>query len=169
MTQIQSSSSPKLAAVPGAGTEPDKTRTGKIVVRRTIAATVDELFDAWLDPESLAQWMHPGSTRPSTVNVDARVGGAFEIVMHHDSGPNRHHGEYRVIERNRKLVFTWHSHATHQTETLVTVEFHAHEGATEIVLTHERMPDHDAGLKHTNGWPRRWTCWKAASRADPPM
>lgn len=29
--------------------------TGAIVVKHTIPATVDELFDAWLDPESLAQ------------------------------------------------------------------------------------------------------------------
>ena len=98
MTEMQASSSAGPAAVPAA------IKTGKIVVRRTIAATVDELFDAWLDPDGLAQWMHPGSARPSTVTVDARVGGAFEIVMHHDSGPNRHYGEYRVIERNRRLT-----------------------------------------------------------------
>jgi uncharacterized protein YndB with AHSA1/START domain len=117
-----------------------QTQTGKIVVRRTIPATVDELFDAWLDPESLAQWMHPGTAARSTARVDARVGGAFEVVMNYESGPRRHYGEYRVIERNKKLAFTWYSDATHHTETLVTV------------LTHERMPDHAAGLKHTNGW-----------------
>jgi hypothetical protein len=32
------------------------------------------------------------------------------------------------------------------------VEFNAASASTEIVLTHERMPDHAAGLKHTNGW-----------------
>ena len=146
MTQMQTST-PNAAAAPAAAP-----KTGKIVVRRTIAATVDELFDAWLDPESLAQWMRPGSSIPSSAKVDARVGGAFEVVMHHDSGPNRHYGEYRVIERNKRLQFTWLSHATHHTETLVTVEFHPQDGGTEIVLTHERMPDHDAGIKHTNGW-----------------
>ncbi len=127
-------------------------KPGKIVVRRTMAATVDELFDAWLDPESLAQWMHPGTTARSTVSVDARVGGRYEVVMNYDSGPNRHYGEYRVIERNRKLVFTWHSAATRHTETLVTVEFNVSSSSTEIVLTHERLPDHEAGRSHTNGW-----------------
>lgn len=125
---------------------------GKIVVRRTIVATVDELFDAWLDPESLAQWMHPGTTTRSTVSVDARVGGAYEVVMNYDFGPRRHYGEYRAIERNRKLVFTWHSDATLHTETLVTVEFKAATSNTEIVLTHERLPDHESGCSHTNGW-----------------
>ena len=147
MTQTQSSSAPKAATVSTAGI-----KTGKIVVKRSIPATVDELFDAWLDPESLVQWMHPGTMNRSTASVDARVGGTFEVVMHYDNGPQRHYGEYRVIERNKRLVFTWHSNATHHTETLVTVEFNVGNASTEVVLTHERMPDHEAGLKHTNGW-----------------
>ena len=126
--------------------------TGKIVVRRTIPATVEELFDAWLDPESLAQWMRPGAISPSTARVDARVGGAFEVVMHYADGPLRHYGEYRAIERNRKLVFTWHSDATHDAQTLVTVDFNVTDAGTEIVLTHERMPDHEAGISHIQGW-----------------
>ena len=146
MTAAQTDST-QGAIVPSSGI-----KTGKIVVRRTIAATVDELFDAWLEPESLAQWMRPGAIRPSDVKADARVGGTFEVVMHYADGPLRHHGEYRVIERNKKLAFTWYSDATHHTETLVTVEFRPASNGTEIVLTHERMPDHDAGLKHTQGW-----------------
>lgn len=126
--------------------------TGTIVVRRTIPATVDELFDAWLDPESLAQWMHPGSTARSTAKVDARVGGAFEVIMHSPNKPLRHYGEYRHIERNKKLAFSWTSDATHHTETLVTVEFNIAGAGTEIVLTHERMPDHEAGKAHAQGW-----------------
>ncbi len=148
MTQTQTGSIPK-ASVPDAGIQ-----TGKIVVRRTIPATVDELFDAWLDPESLSQWMLPGDHQRNTVKVEARVGGSFEVVMHHQDGSKRHYGEYRLIERNRKLVFTWHSDATQHRETLVTVEFHAATASTEIVLTHERMPDHEAGLGHTRGWTR---------------
>jgi glutathione S-transferase len=128
------------------------TIAGTIVIRRTIPATVDELFDAWLDPDSLAQWMHPGSTVRSTASVDARVGGAFEVVMHTPDKPLRHHGEYRHIERNKKLAFTWISDATQHTETLVTVEFKIAANGTEIVLTHERMPGHEAGKAHAQGW-----------------
>ena len=42
----------------------------------------------------LAEWMRPCSsgTMRSTVTVDAREGGAFEIVMHVPSGPVRHTG-----------------------------------------------------------------------------
>ncbi len=150
MTRTQTSTTTSEAtAVPASDA-----KTGKIVVRRTIPATVDELFEAWLDPESLAQWMRPGATVRSDARVDARVGGSFEVVMHHSDGTRRHYGEYRVIERNKKLAFTWYSDATHHTETLVTVEFYAANDSTEIVLTHERMPDHEAGLQHRQGWTR---------------
>lgn len=128
--------------------------TGKIVIKRTIPATVDEVFDAWLDADALSQWMLPGDHRRNTVSVDPRVGGAYEIIMHHQDGDKRHYGEYRGIERNKKLVFTWFSNATHHTETLVTVEFIAANDSTQLVLTHERLPDHESGLGHTRGWTR---------------
>ncbi|MEO9001712.1 MAG: SRPBCC domain-containing protein [Rhodanobacter sp.] len=122
------------------------------MVKRNFHVTVDELFHAWLDPDSLARWMHPGTELRSSATVDARVGGMFEVVMHYPDGPNRHYGEYRVIERNRKLVFTWISDATHHMETLVTVDFLASLDGTDIVLTHERMPDQEAALSHEWGW-----------------
>jgi uncharacterized protein YndB with AHSA1/START domain len=54
----------------------------KLVVRRTIAASPKDLFDAWLDPGALMVWMKPAQATKSDVTVDARVGGRFEIVMH---------------------------------------------------------------------------------------
>ncbi len=123
-----------------------------VVVERTIAAPAGELFDAWLDPDSLARWMRPGGIPRSSARVDPRVGGAWEVVMHHPDRPLRHSGVYRVIERPRRLVFTWVSDATHFTETLVTVEFRAAGKGTRIVLTHERLPDHEATLSHAQGW-----------------
>lgn len=123
-----------------------------LTVRRTIAATAEELFDAWLNPASLAVWMRPGSTRNTTVKVDARVGGAFEIVMHTPGGPVPHTGTYQEISRPRRLVFTWNSAHAHHIDSQVTVEFRPSRGTTEIVLTHERLPDAEAVSKHTSGW-----------------
>jgi uncharacterized protein YndB with AHSA1/START domain len=143
MTQTRASSTTKATTVPAPGI-----KTGKIVVKRTIPATVDELFDAWLDPESLAQWMRPGANPHTTVRVDARV-GAFEVVMHHQTAvaPLR-----RIPPRAQRSWCSPGSDATHHAETLVTVEFSAASASTEIVLTHERMPDHEAGIKHNRGW-----------------
>ena len=123
----------------------------KVTVRREIAATADELFDAWLDPQSLATWMRPGGITRSVATVDARVGGAYEILMHTASGVIRHTGTYVEIARPRRLVFTWASPGTYQTDSLVTVEFVLKPHSTEVVLTHERLPD-DQVASHTGGW-----------------
>lgn len=123
-----------------------------LVVRREIAAPAEDLFDAWLDPESLAVFMRPGDIRRTVVKVEPRVGGRFEIEMQGESDTYPHTGSYREIERPRRLVFTWNSRHTQQTDSLVIVEFHATRGGTEIVLTHELLPGEEAVAAHTKGW-----------------
>lgn len=121
------------------------------MVQREIEASAEELFDAWLDLASLAIWMRPGGIRSSTAKVDPREGGAFEIIVHSTEGPIVLTGSYRVIDRPRRLVFTWLSPTTKKTETLVCVEFHAGYRTTEVVVVHERSPP-DALYPHTEGW-----------------
>ncbi len=123
-----------------------------VVVRREIAAPAQELFDAWLDPARLSVFMRPGGTPRTAVKIDPRVGGAFEIVMHQDSGSVPHTGVYKVIDRPRRLVFTWNSPYAKQNDSLVTVEFRAKGNGTEIVLTHEGLPSDEMVAAHTKGW-----------------
>lgn len=125
--------------------------TAAVVVRRTIAAPAEELFDAWLDPEAMAIWMRPGSIRTTTAKVDPRVGGRYEIVMRSATETYPHTGVYRVINRPRQLAFTWISRGTEQRESLVTVDFFARGEATEVVVTHEQLTE-AAAPSHTNGW-----------------
>ena len=123
-----------------------------VIVRREIAAPAQELFDAWLDPASLAIWMRPSDTQRSTISVDPRVGGKFEIVMHTPNGAVPHRGTYQEIDRPRRLVFTWNSPYAGEHGSLVTVEFRPARGATEIVLTHEKLPSEEMVKAHTKGW-----------------
>ncbi|HEY6125386.1 MAG TPA: SRPBCC domain-containing protein [Steroidobacteraceae bacterium] len=122
-----------------------------VVVRRTIAASAEDLFDAWLDPEAMVQWMRPNKVRRTEVRVEPRVGGSYEILMLIDSGNILHSGVYRVIDRPRRLVFTWMSGPTDSKETLVTVDFVAAGARTEVIVTHEQLPE-SAMPSHNNGW-----------------
>jgi len=145
---------PKAMATPtvrpeipaGADTSP-----ATINVRRRIAAPAKVLFEAWLDPDSLGAWLRPGNAIRSDARIDAKVGGKFEIDMHQPDKVIPHRGTYVEIDPPRRLVFTWASPHTAGRDTLVTVEFTEVDGATEISLTHEQLPEYMA-QGHVNGW-----------------
>jgi uncharacterized protein YndB with AHSA1/START domain len=123
----------------------------ELVVRRLIPVPREDVFAAWLDPASLAQWMCPGSILAAIVDVDPRVGGAFRIVMRHAGGDYEHHGEYLAIEPPSRLSFTWISVNTDRRPTVVTVELTEKGGGTELVLTHRRLPPGQVET-HRKGW-----------------
>jgi uncharacterized protein YndB with AHSA1/START domain len=122
-----------------------------VVVRRVIAAPRDRVFAAWLDPAMLARFMRPGDVAEARAEVDARVGGAFRITMIHAGGEPDHWGEYLAIEPPSRLAFTWISASTDRQPTEVTIDFHERGGATEIVLTHRRLPAPRVP-PHRKGW-----------------
>jgi uncharacterized protein YndB with AHSA1/START domain len=122
-----------------------------VVVRRTIAATAEDLFDAFLDPEALAIWMRPGAIRSAVATVEPRVGGRYLINMQGESGGIPHSGVYQVIDRPKRLVFTWRSPHTGPDDTLVTVDFLRVAKGTEVVVTHEQLPE-SARPAHGRGW-----------------
>ena len=120
---------------------------------RVLQAPPEEVFDAWTDAASLAVWMAPGAVSRSVVELDARVGGRFRIVMKGPDCDHVHEGEYLVVERPRRLVFTWISAATGGLATTVTVELVPRgRGETELTLTHEGLPDEAAREQHGSGW-----------------
>lgn len=127
------------------------TASAAVVVRRTIAASAEVLFDAFLDPNALSEWMRPGAIRSTVATVEPRVGGRYSIVMQGESGAIPHSGVYRLLDRPKRLVFTWHSPHTGPNETLVTVDFIKAAQGTEVVVTHELLPD-DARPAHSRGW-----------------
>ncbi len=122
-----------------------------LVLHRIIPVSRERVFQAWLDPASLAQWMRPGGATNATAEVDPKVGGKFRIVM--IEGPKRyeHTGEYRVIDPPERLEFTWISQATDHQPTVVTIEFLERAQGTELVLTHRRLPSSQVE-SHRRGW-----------------
>ena len=60
-------------------------------------------------------------------------------------------GEYLVIERPMRLVFTWQSEPAG--DTLVTVEFtRVSDHRTRVTLTHERFATCEQRDLHRGGW-----------------
>jgi uncharacterized protein YndB with AHSA1/START domain len=122
-----------------------------VMVRRFIAAPREEVFAAWLDPASQAQWMLPGDVTLATIESDPRAGGKFRIVMEHGGNGVDHWGEYLTIDPPSLLSFTWISAHTNRLTTIVTIEFREHDGGTELILTHRGLPPEQIA-SHEKGW-----------------
>jgi uncharacterized protein YndB with AHSA1/START domain len=124
----------------------------RLTVRRLLPVSRDEVFGAWLDEEGMREWMCPGSVLAAEARIDPRVGGSFRIVMKNANGETEHVGEYLVIDRPSKLVFTWISKYTENRPTLVTVELFDRGGQCELVLTHQDFPTSQWVADHERGW-----------------
>lgn len=59
-----------------------------VYITRTFDAPIDVVWKFWTDPELLAQWFGPHgiSVDRSTVDVDAREGGVWNLTMRDDKG-----------------------------------------------------------------------------------
>jgi uncharacterized protein YndB with AHSA1/START domain len=124
-----------------------------VTVRREIAAPAEDLFDAWLDAQSLGSWLKPGGIRETRAETDPRVGGMFRIVMVDDESSIEHTGTYREIDRPRRLVFTWSSPATGFRDSIVTVTFQPSSSSSTVVEIHQvGLPDEEARAGHHAGW-----------------
>lgn len=125
--------------------------------RRTFPERRESVFRAWTEPEALKQWfaVAEGYTTP-IAEVDLRVGGRYRLGMQapDDDALMVAGGAYREITPPERLVFTWRWEGVPQNEpeTLVTVEFHERDGATEVVLTHSLFPGAAERDLHLRGW-----------------
>ena len=101
--------------------------TFTITFRRSFAASREDVFDAWTDPESIEQWWDPTGTPLAECAVDLRVGGQFRFVNASHHGPP-FAGTYREIERPNRLVFD-------AMGALGTVRLEAEGGAEKTQMT----------------------------------
>jgi uncharacterized protein YndB with AHSA1/START domain len=119
-------------------------------VERWMPAPPNRVFEAWLDPGSMARWLSP--TGHAVVASDPRPGGRFRIVMIGEDTQIEHVGRYLELEPGRRLRFTWSSPYTGG-DSLVTVELEAASDGTRLTLVHERLPE-EHREPHAGGWGR---------------
>ena len=107
----------------------------------------------WLDPEGMRRWMYSSNCVAAHVELIPVVGGTFRIDMQEENGRIfAHWGQYLVIERPHKLVFTWNSTVLGDHSSLVTVEFHKQDENCLMVLHHDLPSDEKLFEEHREGW-----------------
>ena len=123
-------------------------------VRRTIRAPRQRVFDAWTKAEELKAWHAPGPLMVSRAEIDLRPGGTYRIHMRAPDGTeHRVTGVYREVDPPRRVVYTWGWEGEHKVkDSVVTIEFHERDNATEVVLTHAGILDEAERTNHEQGW-----------------
>lgn len=131
----------------------------RLVLRRTFAAPIARVYDAWTNLEPLRAWFCPPEVTVEIRAFDFRVGGAYRMEMSHgehaEAPPFVVSGVYREIVARERLAFTWRweeDRPEDEFDTLVTVEFHDRGASTELVLTHERLASDESRANHERGW-----------------
>jgi len=122
-----------------------------------VAASPATVFAAFTDPIEIRKWHVPDPEfTVCMAEVDVRVGGIYRIGM---QSPNRvephvFSGVCRDVRFPERLVYTcrWEPPDRDVGESLVTIEFFAKGGATEVVVCHDGLPDDQSVSDHTRGW-----------------
>ena len=123
-----------------------------LTVSRTINAPAKALFDAWLNPEMLKQFMIPGDSMivPSAT-TDPTVGGSFEIVMRNGDQDLPHTGTYSEINPHSRIAFTWKTPFSEDVSD-VSITLTPKGDATEIELHHSKFMTEESRDNHEGGW-----------------
>jgi uncharacterized protein YndB with AHSA1/START domain len=119
------------------------TEAATVRVQRVMPAAPDLVFDQWLDPESLQEWMCPRPVRVIDVTVEPHVGGVVRIDVD-DSGTRvLISGQFLTIDRPNLLRFTWaNSNWPDPTsESVVNVSFEpVGDDETLMSIEHSLLP-----------------------------
>jgi uncharacterized protein YndB with AHSA1/START domain len=125
-------------------------------VQRVMPATPDVVFDEWLDPESLQEWMCPRPSRCVAVNVEPRVGGSVRLDVDNSGNSVLITGRFLAIDRPHLLRFTW-SNSNWRDPTVVSVVNVAFEpfgdDRTLMSIDHSLLPPEEFD-SFQNGWSR---------------
>ena len=118
-------------------------RDGGFSVTTVIAATPQQLYDAWTVEQDLNGWL------ATTSETDARAGGQYILHWPMPEGELSARGEYLELVPGRKIVQSWESWGPNGRmdgmDATVTVEFRdLGDGTTEMIQS-ETSPAYTTG------------------------
>lgn len=118
-----------------------------VEVEVRIAASPETVFDFFVDPDLMVQWMG------RTVDLDPRGGGGFRCDINDEAVAS---GEYVELDRPNRVVFTWgwegDGPSANPGETTVEVLLAPDGDGTHLRLLHHDLPTAESAEKHGHGW-----------------
>lgn len=127
-----------------------------IVLRRTYPVARERVYAAWTNPEIAARFLGPGDVTATGITMDVRLGGAYSITMTSpEMGRMTVRGKYVEVKAPERISMTWRweeDDPAEEYDSLLTLEFHDHNGHTDFVLTHEKIATLESRDRHEAGW-----------------
>ncbi|BCI51930.1 hypothetical protein NIIDNTM18_12080 [Mycolicibacterium litorale] len=123
-------------------------------VQRVMPAPPDEVFDEWLDPEALTDWMCPHPTRVVDVELEPRVGGRVRFDVDDVGERVLITGQFLAIDRPHLLRFTWSNSDWPDPTTVSVVEVTfapVDDERTLMSIEHTMLPPTEFENFHS-GW-----------------
>ena len=112
-----------------------------VLITRIFDAPRDLVFQAWTDPDQVAQWFGPDGfdTPRETVTIDLRVGGRYELGMVQKESGALFPVRYVIIALDPPRLLVLKSEpmpemGMHE-PTVTRVEFHDHGEKTRVSLS----------------------------------
>ena len=116
----------------------------EIKCERSIPASPEEVFDAWLDPKIPGTPFH----EHEKLIVSPKVDGLWYWLYKEQP----HYGLFTEFQRPNRIRHTWMSQKTQGVETIVTVTFQRKGESTLMTLVHSGFTSDDMGQAHQKGW-----------------
>ena len=129
--------------------------TFELTLTRLIRAPRQRVFDAFVKPEMMAQWMCPRGMKLTVAELDARPGGRFSVTMRAKDGDQfSAAGSFKELAKPERLVYSWQWQGERMPniETLITITLSERDGGTELRMVHAGFPDPAMRDSHAQGW-----------------
>jgi uncharacterized protein YndB with AHSA1/START domain len=124
-------------------------------ITRVLPAPPPVVFDAFSDPDKLAQWWGPAGFTVPSLEFSPRAGAGYRIEMQPPEGEPFHlTGDFQEVVPPTRLAFTfvWEPPDPDDVETLVELSFRHLGGSTEVAFTQGPFRTEARRELHRDGW-----------------
>jgi uncharacterized protein YndB with AHSA1/START domain len=142
-------------------------------VNRQMGITAERVYDAWLDPSQVWQWMATAlrdfglAGEMRQVEIDPRVAGKFAFSDMRGENEARHWGTYLALERPRKISFTWITSPSEEDDpSIVEIVIESQGEGCRVSLVHRMAAKWaDYVERVESGWSRMLAAIESANSA----
>jgi len=133
-------------------------RDDELIIERIFDAPAALVFRIWEDRDHMQRWIGPKDFTCTHLESDFRPGGKYHACIVSDQyGESWFGGEYREIERNRRIVysFAWEGEGDQNEfgrNTIITVTLSEKDGKTLQTFHQTPFASVEYRDSHIGGW-----------------